>query len=181
MTKDNKKLEGYLKDWDSNVKVPVNLNAKIFEHIDANKKIGLFGRLRKSMQMHRFATAMVLAFFLVGAGGSGVSYAAGDSLPGEFLYPVKLNVNEQIKSQLKFGDESKAEFAMKLAERRIHEAMMLKEHGMTPPPEMQDMLREQWRGHMEMAERHMRYLEERGDHEEAEFLRERFLDIRGEF
>ncbi len=180
MTKDNKKLEKYLKDWDSNVKVPVNLNAKIFDYVDANKNIGFFGRLKKSVQMHRFASALVLAIFLVGAGSSGVSYAAGDALPGEFLYPVKLNINEPIRSQFAFKDESKVEFAMKLAERRIDELHKLKEKGMIPP-ELQDGMREKLKGHMEFADEHLRLLEEKGGHDRAKFLRERLQEIGGDF
>lgn len=70
------------------------------------------------------ATALVLIFAVI-AGGSGVSYAASGSLPGEKLYTIKVNVNEKIESNLAFTTEAKVNLASKQVERRLEETQVL--------------------------------------------------------
>ena len=62
-----------------------------------------------------FMHPMPIALFvlvLVGAGG-GVSLAAEGSLPGDVLYPVKVSVNEEVRSALTFSLESKTAWEAK--------------------------------------------------------------------
>ena len=70
------------------------------------------------------ATALVLIFGIV-AGGSGVSYAASDALPGEKLYNVKVNINEKIEESLAFSTEAKVVVESKQVERRLEETQTL--------------------------------------------------------
>ena len=70
------------------------------------------------------ATALLLIIAVV-AGGSGVSYAASNSLPGEKLYNVKVNVNEKIEEGLAFGAEAKMVVQSKNVERRLEETQIL--------------------------------------------------------
>ena len=68
----------------------------------------------------------ILASFLALALlGSGVSFAAEGSLPGDVLYPVKLKINEEIKSTLALSAQSKADWEAKRLERRLEEAEKL--------------------------------------------------------
>src|SRR5437763_954383 len=69
----------------------------------------------------RFASA---AFAIVLFGG-GISYAAQGALPGEALYPVKVNVTEKVLGWLKVSASSKTAFEMSLAETRLQEAEKL--------------------------------------------------------
>lgn len=74
--------------------------------------------------MARIVLAIVLALC---AAGSGIVYAAQDSLPGDALYPVKLGT-EQVMMWL--GDDvAKAERALSFAERRVGEMEALAEKG----------------------------------------------------
>lgn len=69
--------------------------------------------------------ALVLAMFLSG----GAAFAAEGSLPGDLLYPVKVEVNERVGEVLAFSTEAKAEFETKLAEKRINEIERLAKKG----------------------------------------------------
>lgn len=55
----------------------------------------------------------------------GTSFAAEGALPGDFLYPVKVGINEELQGFLIFSSEEKAEWKATLAERRLHEAEKL--------------------------------------------------------
>lgn len=67
---------------------------------------------------------LLIVLFLVGAGGS-LSYAAESSLPGDFLYPLKVNVNEEVQAEFKTTAHAKAQWNAARAERRIREAEQL--------------------------------------------------------
>lgn len=77
---------------------------------------------KKSMPI--FAS-LVIAIML----GGGVSFAAENSLPGDTLYPVKVDVNEEVRGAFTFGAEAKAEWETRLAERRLEEAEQLTSEG----------------------------------------------------
>lgn len=72
-----------------------------------------------------------LAVSLIGimVASSGVSYAAEASVPGDLLYPVKINVNENVRAAASLSAESKAEWATKQVERRLEEAETLAAQG----------------------------------------------------
>ncbi len=57
-----------------------------------------------SLSRHIGASALALCLLL----GGSLSYAAAGSLPGDLLYPVKININEKISSTLARSDEAKA-------------------------------------------------------------------------
>lgn len=63
------------------------------------------------------ATLAVCVFF-----GSGIAFAAKNTLPGDFLYPVKTQVNEKILGWLTTSGQAKAELYISLANKRLEEA-----------------------------------------------------------
>ena len=76
--------------------------------------------------LHRpVATALVLVLI----SGTGVSFAAESSLPGDALYAVKKNITEPVRVALATGAEAKANVQIDLAERRIEEAATLSSEG----------------------------------------------------
>lgn len=79
----------------------------------------------------RFAVPALVLIIVVGGGG--VSYAAEGTLPGDFLYPVKISVNESVRGALAFSDESKAEWHATAVERRMEEAETLADKGSLTP------------------------------------------------
>lgn len=62
--------------------------------------------------------AIILILLLTG----GTSYAAKDTVPGDFLYPVKINLNENVESLLALNDKQEAIVDVKQAARRLKEA-----------------------------------------------------------
>ncbi len=63
--------------------------------------------------------ALVLLF------SGGTSFAAESSIPGDSLYPVKIYVNEKVRSFLAVDSESQAKVDTLIAERRLDEAEKL--------------------------------------------------------
>lgn len=72
-------------------------------------------------------TALALVILIVA--GSSVSYAAAGALPGDFLYPTKVNFNEKIASAIILTPEAKIEYEETRVETRIKEAEMLIDEG----------------------------------------------------
>jgi len=66
---------------------------------------------------------IVIALILVTGGGT--TMAAENSLPGDMLYPVKISVNEKVAGYFAVSNESKAELANTLIQRRLEEAEKL--------------------------------------------------------
>ncbi|MDO8600760.1 MAG: DUF5667 domain-containing protein [bacterium] len=69
--------------------------------------------------------ALVLVLFI----GGGVSYAAESSLPGDILYPVKINMNESVGGVLAVSAEADVAWQTRLIERRLNEAEELAVRG----------------------------------------------------
>lgn len=68
--------------------------------------------------------ALILIIAVV-AGGSGVSYAAQSSLPGDALYNIKVNVNEAVEEGLARTPTARVAIQSKKVERRLEEAQTL--------------------------------------------------------
>lgn len=75
-----------------------------------------------------FFSKKMIAFALVVMviSGTGLSYAAELSLPGDALYPVKLNWNEAIKGTFVYGNTAEAYWNETLVERRLKEINTLR-------------------------------------------------------
>ncbi len=71
-------------------------------------------------------TALILIALL--AGGS-TSFAAERAVPGDALYGVKVEVNEEVKSMFAFGNNSEAALQARLMEERLEEAETLAARG----------------------------------------------------
>ena len=82
--------------------------------------------VRVSFSLPQRVFAGVLAIFLVGAG---TASAAEGALPGDWLYPVKINVNEQVELALAQGSQQKVAVEALLASRRVQEAQTLAAEG----------------------------------------------------
>lgn len=64
----------------------------------------------------------IIIIALIALLGGGASVAAEHALPGDVLYPVKVHVNEQVRSVLAFTVEDRAAWEAERAERRLEEA-----------------------------------------------------------
>lgn len=107
-----------------------DIKAALMAHMKANpvkQEKNFFASLMRPMRMAVSTLSVVLV------AGVGVSYAAEASLPGELLYPVKVNVMEEVVSTLKINKEAKAEYEVERAEKRLEEAIELAEEGELTP------------------------------------------------
>jgi hypothetical protein len=71
-------------------------------------------------------SALVILLLIL---GGGTSYAAERSLPGDILYPIKVNVNEKIAGLAALTPEARVKFEAKIIEKRLEEADKLAQKG----------------------------------------------------
>ncbi len=78
-----------------------------------------------SMPSFAYTRVLSAALALVLVVGIGTSYAAENALPGDMLYPIKVNVNEAVVGSLALSQSSKAEWNATQVSRRLEEAEKL--------------------------------------------------------
>lgn len=71
---------------------------------------------------HHLPSALIVALLVSSAG---VSAVAASALPGDLLYPIKVGVNEEVKSAFVFTPESEAAWNKERLSRRLEEAATL--------------------------------------------------------
>ena len=71
----------------------------------------------------------VITVLLLIITGSGISFVAAESLPGDLLYPVKVNVNEGVINAMTLSSDAKAKLAADRANERLTEAEQLTVRG----------------------------------------------------
>jgi hypothetical protein len=81
----------------------------------------------------RHLTVVMTALVLIVGAGSGVTLAADQSVPGDALYALKINVNEPLMSALAPTDVGQAKAAATIATRRVDEAVTLASRGDLTP------------------------------------------------
>lgn len=77
-------------------------------------------------QEHMYAK---LATILILLSGTGTAFAAENTIPGDTLYGVKVNVNETVRGALALSPEAKSNWEAQIAERRLDEASKLAAQG----------------------------------------------------
>jgi hypothetical protein len=77
----------------------------------------------------QFISRAVAVLLILSLGGGGVAYAAEGSLPGQPLYPVKVNVVEPVQVALAPTTAAKAGVYAQLAQTRVEEAETLASQG----------------------------------------------------
>ena len=84
----------------------------------------------QSTYLQRFnLTTMPIAIFLILFISVGTSFAAQGALPGDFLYPIKTEVNENVRTAFAFGADAEANLQADLLEERLEEAQTLHTEG----------------------------------------------------
>lgn len=77
--------------------------------------------LLNNSYMKPMAISLIIALLI----GGSTSYAAESSLPGDLLFPVKVEINERFRTWAALSPESKVEWQARVAERRLEEAVTL--------------------------------------------------------
>lgn len=84
----------------------------------------IFECIRHPFHWRTFPVTAFMVIFLVSSGGF-AAYAAEDTLPGDFLYPVKVNVSEPLRGYMRFSPHERAKWNLVLMDRRLNEATAL--------------------------------------------------------
>lgn len=116
-------------------------------------------------------TAIIIIALLL---GGGVSVAAEGALPGSVLYPVKVGINEEVRSAFAVG-ENQVRWDMRRVERRISEARELAERGRLDA-EVRAKIEARLSAHAEEFEKNMEALSEKGNETSFE-LRSDFSEL----
>lgn len=112
-----------------------------------------------------FASLAVMAIL-----SGGVSYAAQSSLPGDFLYTVKVNVNESVRSALAVGSESQAHWEIERARLRLQEASELADKGRELDEEEEARLESRFSASADAALKESTELQTEGDRDSADAI-----------
>ena len=78
-----------------------------------------------SLKINFISTVMPIVLILALLLGGGTSALAERALPGDLLYPVKLDVNEKVADLFAITPKAQAQFDATIAERRLQEAEQL--------------------------------------------------------
>lgn len=104
----------------------------------------------------------IIAALIIALLGGGTSIAANNSLPGDFLYPVKVDVNEKVAGAFQFSPEAKANWEAKLAEVRLDEAAKLAADSKLSA-DLKDAVEVAFKAHADAAQKELQGIADRGD------------------
>lgn len=98
----------------------------------ANNFSNVFGKrfatdLFVYIRQRKFMPSLTIVLLLCVTGG--FSAFAENALPGDSLYSLKVNVNEEVKGMVATTPEAKARYAVETTERRLQEAVILSSQG----------------------------------------------------
>ena len=102
------------------------IKKQIISHIDKNKIQNNLLSFESVLGFLILRASYIVPVVLVVIVSGGLGVLAGKALPGNLLYPVKININENIESLTAISPESKAEVSLKQLNERLVEADTLK-------------------------------------------------------
>lgn len=144
------------------------LRSKILEFISFNPIRGKMPIVRDRNYISIFevkyfmkAASLALICVLV-VGGSGVSYVAAKALPGEALYAVKININENIEETLATTPKAKLAVQSEHIQRRLDEVQTLRKENKLSS-ETQNIVISKLDEHTASASKSIDQLREEGD------------------
>lgn len=93
-------------------------------------------------------TSITAGVLIIAISSGTLSFAAESTVPGDMLYPIKVNVNEVVRDRVHMNEEGKTLWEMQKAERRLREAeIMTNRDALTPEQEAE--IQERFRVHAE--------------------------------
>lgn len=125
---DNKKIKSGIEDI-KKINMTSEEKSRIFNNIVSQNPVpSIWASYFLFIKENRFARYAIVAFLIIFGGGGMVS-ASEESLPNNFLYPVKVQIVEPIKSAMKKTPEEKAQYQSDLVAERLFEAETLASEG----------------------------------------------------
>ncbi len=116
-----KKLQSIHLSSEARTHMRAELSAYVDLHSISPSAVKASSSLLVSFFSHR-AWTVLAAFVLVVVAAGGTAFASTDALPGDPLYPVKINIADPIQTALIPSTKGKAAWHAVLAERRLEEA-----------------------------------------------------------
>ncbi len=104
----------------------------LLSHMEKSKSVPRMSPFMQFFASHPYRHTASFAFISVLFFTGGLSAVANKALPGGILYPVKLGVNEKVLSWFAVSPQSKKQFQVTLAERRLIEAEMIAQDPSVP-------------------------------------------------
>jgi len=86
---------------------------------------GLLSNFFFRLQAHRFLATCMASLLIVFSLGGSLAYAAEGALPGDLLYPLKVDVVEPLRGAFKRTQDESDEWKLQQLERRLEEAQAL--------------------------------------------------------
>ena len=121
---------------------------RLLSALEAREKKKAERRMPFWAWQRRWAVALMAVLVLILIGVGTVS-ASASSLPGDTLYPVK-TAAENVQGFFTFGSEAKANFYMKLAQRRLDELKLLVENNRNVPQSLLAVMNTETNGAIEI-------------------------------
>lgn len=115
--------------------------------------------------IRRLSFAALRSALAIALTGGTVAYAAEGSLPGDFLYPVKIHVTEPVIASLSLTDKSRAQWEVRTIDRRLTEAKTLQEQSSSP--ERHVILTEQMDRNVHDLQQYLNTLPEQDDRQDV--------------
>lgn len=137
-------------------------------------KPGFFSSFYLRLRRPVLASAMAFGLLVVTTGG--VTYASESSLPGDFLYPFKVDVVEEVRGAFQFNIEGKASWDAERIQRRFEEAKKLEDKGKLNP-EFKFQIKEKMEEHKEEFKNHLEDLKDKGKPDRADEMEMEFKFI----
>lgn len=123
MKENKQKIKAFMKDA---LKVRLTKNEK--QRIQSRVFVSPYSFVAKQAWSQRNLVAWTVLIAII-VTGSGTSYAAVSALPGEALYGIKVNVNEELRSFAAITPNAKAKVEIGRANERLDEAVKLSQNG----------------------------------------------------
>ncbi len=99
---------------------------KVSNYSPSSRKPSFFGYFVNWQNMYSYGATTLLIFIIVGAS---FSFVAEASLPGDLLYPLKVNFNESLRGVILLDDTAKVDWEAEKLERRLGEVEALSGKG----------------------------------------------------
>lgn len=135
---------------------------------------GFFSSFYLRLRRPVLASAMAFGVLVVTTGG--VTYASESALPGDFLYPFKVDVVEEVRGAFQFNAEEKATWDAERMQRRFEEAEQLKDEGKLNP-EFKVQIKEKMEEHKKEFKDHLEELKDKGKPDRADEMEVEFKFI----
>jgi hypothetical protein len=106
-----------------------SIRYEIVRAMQATRSMSILSPYMKHFNWMFFTKATAIAVIVLLVGGSSLTYASENALPGDLLYPVKIHVKEEIEVSFANTPMQKVTIQKERIERRISEVKTLKATG----------------------------------------------------